>query len=50
MFPVLVKVGEFGKGPNDDGYLDPGGQARGVDHLMQPSQNDGNVSFTFVPS
>ena len=24
-FPVLVKVGEFCKGPNDDGYLDPSG-------------------------
>ena len=49
-FPVLVKVGEFCKGPHDDGYLDPSGQGRGVDQVMQPSQSDGNVVFTFVPA
>jgi hypothetical protein len=49
-FPALVKVGEFCKGPNDNGHLDPSGQGRGVDQVMRPSQSDGNVEFTFVPA
>jgi hypothetical protein len=28
-FPVLIKVGEFCKGPNDDGTLDPSGTGPG---------------------
>lgn len=47
-FPVLVKVGEFCKGPSDDGYLDPSGVGRGVDQVMQASTNtSGQVVFTF---
>jgi len=49
-FPVLIKVGEFCRGPNDDGYLDPSGQGRGVQAVMTPSTNsDGDVVFTFDP-
>jgi hypothetical protein len=47
-FPVLVKVGEFCKGPSDDGYLDPSGVGRGVDQVMQGStDSNGQVVFTF---
>jgi hypothetical protein len=49
-FPVLIKVGEFCMGPNDDGYLDPSGQGRGVDRVMRPGEDNGNVVFTFLPS
>jgi hypothetical protein len=49
-FPVLMKVGVFCRGPNDDGYLDPSGQGRGVQKVMAPSENnDGDVLFTFDP-
>jgi hypothetical protein len=49
-FPVLMKVGEFCRGPNDDGSLDPSGQGRGVRKVMAPSENsDGHVVFTFDP-
>jgi len=47
-FPVLVKVGEFCKGPSDDGYLDPSGVGRGVEGVMQAStDSNGQVIFTF---
>lgn len=47
-FPVLVKVGEFCKGPSDDGYLDPSGVGRGVDQVMQASTDSNEqVVFTF---
>jgi hypothetical protein len=50
-FPVLVRVGEFCKGPNDNGVLDPSGQAAAVDQVMRASRApDGEVAFTFVPS
>ena len=49
-FPVLIKVGEFCRGPNDDGFLDPSGQGRGVQAVMAPGDNsDGDVVFTFDP-
>ena len=49
-FPVLIKVGEFCRGPNDDGLLDPSGEGRGVQAVMAPGDNsDGNVVFTFDP-
>ena len=49
-FPVLIKVGEFCRGPNDDGYLDPSGQGRGVQAVMTPGDNsNGDVVFTFDP-
>ena len=47
-FPVVVKVGEFCKGPSDDGYLDPSGVGRGVDQVLQAStDSNGQVVFTF---
>lgn len=50
-FPVLIKVGEFCRGPNDDGYLDPSGQGRGVQAVMTPGDNsNGDVEFTFDPN
>jgi hypothetical protein len=33
-FPVLMKVGEFCRGPQDDGTLSPGGVGPGVDKVM----------------
>jgi hypothetical protein len=49
-FPVLIKVGEFCKGPADDGYLDPSGQGHGVDTVMQASGAGSDVVFTFKPA
>jgi hypothetical protein len=50
-FPVLIKVGEFCTGPNDDGTLDPSGTGPGVDRVMlRESEADGKVTFVFVPS
>jgi hypothetical protein len=50
-FPVLMKVGEFCKGPNDDGTLDPSGIGPGVDRVMKGERgaND-KVTFVFTPS
>jgi hypothetical protein len=50
-FPVLIKVGEFCKGPNDDGTLDPSGTGPGVERVVErESEADGKVTFVFVPS
>lgn len=50
-FPVLIKVGEFCKGPQDDGKLDPSGVGAGVDTVMRGQQGpDGRVAFVFTPS
>jgi hypothetical protein len=50
-FPVMIKVGEFCKGPKDDGYLDASGQGHGVDQVMQSRrESDQDVVFSFVPS
>ena len=47
-FPVLIKVGELCKGPDDDGYLDPSGQGRGVGTVMRAGPGAGSdVAFTF---
>ena len=49
-FPVLIKVGELCKGPDDDGYLDPSGQGRGVGTVMRAGPGAGSdVAFTFYP-
>lgn len=50
-FPVLIKVGQFCKGPQDDGYLDPSGQGRGVDKVMQagPNRDGTDVVIMFYP-
>ncbi|MDX6431333.1 MAG: hypothetical protein QOE54_3699 [Streptosporangiaceae bacterium] len=50
-FPVLIKVGEFCKGPQDNGTLDPSGVGPGVDRVMKGHKADGGkVAFTFTPS
>ncbi len=49
-FPVLIKVGEFCKGPSDDGYLDASGQGRGVDAVLRATRSGSDVVFTFYPS
>ncbi|MFG2039081.1 hypothetical protein [Dactylosporangium sp. NPDC048998] len=50
-FPVLIKVGEFCKGPDDDGTLDPSGTGPGVDRVVKAgSEADGKVTFVFIPS
>jgi hypothetical protein len=50
-FPVLIKVGEFCKGPQDDGTLDPSGVGPGVDRVMKGEREaGGNVTFVFTPS
>jgi hypothetical protein len=50
-FPVLIKVGEFCRDPNDDGTLDPSGTGRGVDRVVErKSGADGKVTFVFKPS
>jgi hypothetical protein len=50
-FPVLVKVGEFCKGPQDDGKLDPSGVGPGVERVMKGEREaDGKVTFVFTPS
>jgi hypothetical protein len=50
-FPVLIKVGQFCKGPRDDGYLDPSGQGRGVGKVMRagPNRDGTDVVITFYP-
>lgn len=50
-FPVLIKVGQFCKGPRDDGHLDPSGQGRGVEKVMQagPNRDGTDVVITFYP-
>jgi hypothetical protein len=50
-FPVLIKVGEFCKGPKDDGTLDPSGTGPEVDRVVKrESEADGKVTFIFKPS
>lgn len=50
-FPVLIKVGEFCKGPQDNGALDPSGVDPRVDRVMKADRApDGKVTFTFTPS
>lgn len=50
-FPVLIKVGEFCKGPNDNGTLDASGVGPGVDRVMKGEAGpEGRVTFVFTPS
>jgi hypothetical protein len=50
-FPVLIKEGEFCRGPQDDGSLDHSGVGPGVDAVMKgETQKDGSVSIIFTPS
>jgi hypothetical protein len=50
-FPVLIKVGEFCKGPHDTGGLESGGVGAGVDRVMKGErESDGKVTFVFTPS
>ncbi|MBC9713281.1 hypothetical protein H9Y04_11950 [Streptomyces sp. TRM66268-LWL] len=49
-FPVLIKVGEFCKGPGD-ADLDPSGIGPGVDKVMRGERGeDGKVTFVYTPS
>ena len=50
-FPVLIKEGEFCKGPQDSGKLDPSGVGPGVRNVMKGERgNNGKVTFVFTPS
>jgi hypothetical protein len=50
-FPVLIKVGEFCKGPQDDGTLDASGVGPGVGRVMKGEREaDGKVTFVFTAS
>ncbi len=50
-FPVLIKVGEFCRGPQDDPALDPSGVGPGVDRVMKGEREaDGKVTIVFTPS
>jgi hypothetical protein len=49
-FPVLIKVGEFCKGPQDDATLSHG-VGPGVDRVMKGEDAaNGKVTFVFTPS
>ncbi|MFC8518947.1 hypothetical protein [Streptomyces sp. NPDC057257] len=49
-FPVLIKVGEFCKGPGDDQKLDDSGVGDGVDQVMKGRRAaDDRVTFDFLP-
>ncbi|MFC1408785.1 hypothetical protein ACEZCY_05750 [Streptacidiphilus sp. N1-12] len=48
--PVIIKVGEFCKGPSDDPSLDHG-QGPGIDKVMQGQRlSNGRVELVFTPS
>jgi hypothetical protein len=50
-FPVLIKVGEFCRGPQDAGTLDPSGTGPGVDQVVKAEpEADGKVSFVYSPA
>ncbi|MGI5456896.1 hypothetical protein ACQEWB_27775 [Streptomyces sp. CA-249302] len=49
-FPVIVKVGEFCKGPGDKQKLDDSGVGSGVDKVMKGRRSgDDRVTFDFLP-
>ncbi|MEU6141588.1 hypothetical protein ABZ848_14620 [Streptomyces sp. NPDC047081] len=49
-FPVIIKVGEFCKGPGDDQKLDDSGVGEGVDQVMKGRRAaDDRVTFDFLP-
>jgi hypothetical protein len=50
-FPVLIKVGEFCRGPQDSGTLDPSGTGPGLDRVVRGEQEaNGRVVLVFTPS
>jgi hypothetical protein len=50
-FPVLIKVGEFCRGPRDAGTLSPSGVGPGVEKVMKGQRgSDANVTFVFSPA
>ena len=50
-FPVLIKEGEFCRGPQDAGTLDPSGVGPGVRTVMRGERSgDGKVTFVFTPA
>jgi hypothetical protein len=49
--PVLIKVGEFCKGPQDSGKLGPHGDGAGVDRVMKDEKGaNGRINIVFTPS
>lgn len=49
-FPVLIKDGEFCKGPQDNGTLDPSGVGPGVRNVMKGDRGDnGKVTLSSPP-
>jgi hypothetical protein len=50
-FPVSIKVGEFCRGPQDTGTLDPSGVGPGVEKVMKGERaGAGRVTFVFTPA
>ena len=50
-FPVLIKVGEFCRGPQDAGTLNPSGVGPGVEKVMKgEGGSNGKVTFVFKPA
>jgi hypothetical protein len=50
-FPVQIREGQFCRGPQDDGTLDPSGTGTGVDQVMKGQRaDDGTVAFIFTPA
>lgn len=50
-FPVLIKEGEFCKGPQDDGTLDPSGTGPGVEKVVKGVRGEnGRVTFVYDPA
>jgi hypothetical protein len=50
-FPVLIKVGEFCRGPQDAGTLSPSGVGPGVEKVMNGERgSNGRVTFVFTPA
>jgi hypothetical protein len=50
-FPALIKEGEFCRGPQDAGTLDPSGVGPGVEKVMKGERDsNGKVTFVFTPA
>jgi len=50
-FPVLIKVGEFCRGPQDAGTLSPSGIGPGVEKVMKGERgSNGEVTLIFTPA
>ena len=50
-FPVLIKVGEFCRGPQDPATLTPSGEGPGVEKVLRGERaSGGKVNLIFTPS